>query len=162
MIETVLFYFLSGFTILSAVLVVTLRNVFYSALWLVACLSGVASIYALLGADFLFAVQLLLYAGGIVVLMIFVVLLSGKPEDWTGKQVNEQWLGAMVICASICALIVSSARWLGQGTVSGSTPTTASIGQLLLTKQVLPFEVVSLALLASLVGAVYFTKGKLR
>jgi len=94
--ETFFFYFLAAFVIIPAILVVAMKNVFHSALWLTASLLGVAGVYAMLGADFLFAAQLMVYAGGIMVILIFVVLLSGKPSDWAGRQVNEKaWAAAL-------------------------------------------------------------------
>ena len=105
MIETIVFLFLSAITLGSAILVVTLRNIFHSALWLIVTLAGVAGLYAFLGADFLFAVQILLYGGGVMVVLLFVVLLSGRPSDWAGNQFNTQTLssilaGPVVIIAS--------------------------------------------------------------
>src|SRR5947207_2092782 len=96
MVESIIFYFLAAVVIVPAIRVVSVRNVFHAALWLIVSLGGVAGIYALLAADFLFAVQLLVYVGGVMVLLLFVVLLSGKPSDWAGRQVNEKaWLAAL-------------------------------------------------------------------
>src|SRR5579862_1774444 len=96
MIEKIVFFALAAVTLGSSILVVTLKNIFHAALWLVVSLSGIAAFYALLGADFLFAVQILLYAGGVMVVLLFVVLLSGQPSDWTGRPLNHQWLSALL------------------------------------------------------------------
>ena len=71
MIQSVVFYSLAGLTILAALAVVTLRNVLHSALFLGVCLAGVAGLFASLSADFLFAVQILIYVGGISILILF-------------------------------------------------------------------------------------------
>src|SRR5437899_954982 len=96
MMETFIFWLLAAVTIVPAVLVVSLKNVFHCALLLIVSLLGVAGFYAMLAADFVFTVQLLVYAGGIMVILLFVILLSGKPSDWKGAQVNENaWLAGL-------------------------------------------------------------------
>jgi NADH:ubiquinone oxidoreductase subunit 6 (subunit J) len=90
-IESTVFGLLSVLILVPAVLAVGLKNIFHCALWLVVSLTGVGGMFALLGADFLFVAQILVYAGGITVLLLFVVLLSGSPKNWMVKQVNAQW-----------------------------------------------------------------------
>jgi NADH-quinone oxidoreductase subunit J len=159
MIQNAVFILLSLMVLVPAVLVVTVRNVFHSALYLVLSLTGVAGLYALLGADFLFVVQILVYAGGIMVLLLFVVLLSGSPRDWIIQQVNFQWAGALLVSAMFVSMLAILFRFLPEArTVAPAEPTTAALGMLLLRDMVLPFEAVSLVLLAALVGAVLFSK----
>lgn len=148
-------------TIVPAVLVVSMKNVFHSALWLIASLLGVAGMYAMLAADFLFAVQLLVYVGGVMVLLLFVILLSGKPSDWTGAQINEKALPSALFALFLVAAIASVLLdWPMPDRAGAAEVTTARLGDLLLTKMVFPFELVSLALVAALVGAIYFSVKK--
>jgi NADH-quinone oxidoreductase subunit J len=139
---------------------VMVKNVFHAAIYLVLSMTGVAGLFAMMGADFLFVVQLLVYSGGIVVLLMFVVLLSGSPKDWVVKQVNGQWLTSLVVSACFVWLLAALFHFLPAEAPGAVEPTTASIGLLLLRDMVLPFEAISLLLLASLVGAIFFTRKK--
>jgi NADH:ubiquinone oxidoreductase subunit K/NADH:ubiquinone oxidoreductase subunit 6 (subunit J) len=112
MIQTIVFFMLSAMVLVPAILVVTLKNVFHAALFLVLSLTGVAGLFAMLGADFLFVVQILLYSGGIVVLLMFVVLLSGSPKDWVIRQVNEQWLLSLVVSSLFVWLLAAIFRYI--------------------------------------------------
>lgn len=159
MIEQAVFYFLSAMVLVPALLVVTLRNVFHAGLFLALCMTGLGGLFALLGADFLFAVQILLYAGGVTVLLIFVVLLAGGPQEWAAQQVNGQWLAAILLSALFVAFLTALVKRLPMGAGPWlAEPTTARLGLLLLRDLVLPFEAVSLVLLAALVGAVHFSR----
>lgn len=159
MMPTVIFSFLAALVLIPAILVVAVKNVFHSALWLVVSLAGVAGVYAMLAADFLFAVQLLVYVGGIMVVLLFVVLLSGSPKDWEGKQVNEKaWAASLFSLFFVAA--ISSILWNAPITEVASDPklTTGQLGTLLLGDMILPFEIISLVLVAALVGAIYFSQ----
>jgi NADH-quinone oxidoreductase subunit J len=157
--ELAIFYFLAALTLIPALLVVTLRNVFHAALWLVLSMVGVAGLYAYMGADFLFVSQLLIYAGGVMVLMLFVVLLSGSPKDWVISAVNRQWAGAIAVAALLLGLTCYVlSRFPAVLWSEPAGPTTAAIGKMLIRDMVIPFEAVSLVLLAALVGAVLFAR----
>ncbi len=162
MISSLLFFFLAALVLIPALLVVTVRNVFHSALWLIVSLMGVAGVYACLAADFLFAVQILVYVGGVMVLLLFVVLLSGKPSDWAGRQVSQHsWLAALAASFVAAAIVSVIAAWpLTTAAPEAPLLTTGALGSVLMNELVLPFEVISLVLLASLVGAVYFSAKK--
>ena len=163
MIETFIFYFLAAMVLIPALLVVAVKNVFHSALWLIASLAGVAGMYAMLAADFLFAVQLLVYVGGIMVLLIFVILLSGKPSDWAGRQVNEKAWAAGLFSLFLAVVLGSVLyEWSLLPVPSEPKLTTGQLGQLLLSEMVLPFEIISLVLVAAMVGAVFFSVKKSR
>ena len=158
MLETAIFYFLAALVLIPALLVVSVRNVFHSALWLILSLSGVAGIYAMLAADFLFAVQLLVYVGGVMVLLLFVVLLSGKPSDWANRQVNEKAWAAGLFAVFLTAAVVSVvSRWPLPPADVAPELTAGRLGTLLLTKMLLPFEFISLVLVAALLGAILFS-----
>ena len=158
MIQTAIFAFLAALVLIPALLVVTVKNVFHSALWLVLSLSGVAGMYAMLAADFLFAVQLLVYIGGVMILLLFVVLLSGKPSDWAGRQVNEKaWAAGLFSVFLVSALGSVVIDWPLVVVDSKPLLTTGRLGELLVHGMALPLEVISLALVAALVGAIYFS-----
>lgn len=159
MIQFISFYLISAVLIFSAVMVVTQRNLFTCALYLASALAMVAGFFVLIGADFLAAVQILLYVGGVVVILAFAVMLSSIEQAKIFPQVNEQWFPAL--CVS--ALLVGGILWVLKGVAFSPAPithqpTTHSIGRLLLREMALPFEAVSLILLAALVGAVLFSK----
>jgi len=145
-----------------SLVVVTSRSVFRSAIALTAALGMVAGLFALMGADFVAAGQLLIYVGGIMIIMLFVIMLSQRPATKLDSQANDQWLWAALFALAVtCGLIVQF-RSVYRGVFSTTipVPTSASIGHLLLGEMVVPFEAVSLVLLAALVGAVYFGLGK--
>lgn len=160
MIEQIVFVLLALWVIVPAVLAVTLKNVFHCALFLVLSLTGVAGLFAMLGADFLFVAQLLVYAGGITVLLLFVVLLSGSPKDWIIRQTNAQWSIGLLVAGMFVALLATVFKQLppvpAVEPLSGAT--TARLGLALLGEWVFPFEALSLVLLAALVGAIHFSK----
>lgn len=159
--QLAIFSFLTILTVVPAVLVVTLKNVFHCALFLTLSLLGVAGFYAFLAADFVFTVQLLVYAGGVMVILLFVVLLSGKPSDWKDSQVNEHvWLALLATLVVFAGLSVVVLGWPIASVAPVNEVTSAKLGQLLLTDLVLPFEAISLVLVAALVGAVYFSVKK--
>ena len=158
LLSSIVFYALAAVAVGSALWVVTARNVFHSALALTVTLSAVAALFALMGADFLAASQILVYVGGVMIIMLFVVMLSQQPLDALRRQTNEQWLwGALFAIAVACALILHFGEAYKSITEAAPlAPTSAAIGKLLLGDMVIPFEAVSLVLLAALVGAVLF------
>jgi NADH-quinone oxidoreductase subunit J len=161
MIETAIFYLLAAVILIPAILVVSVRNVFHSALFLIVSLVGVGGMYAMLAADFVFTVQLLVYAGGVMVILLFVVLLSGKPSDWTGSQVNEKaWLAGLAALVVLAAVGATIYEWPFVAQLVEPKTTSTEIGKLFFGQMILPFEVVSLVLVAALVGAVYFSSKK--
>ncbi|MBI2118567.1 MAG: NADH-quinone oxidoreductase subunit J [Elusimicrobia bacterium] len=156
------FYLIALLLLFSSVMVVTQKSVFTSALYLAVALSMVAALFVLLNADFLAAVQILLYVGGILVLLAFAVMLSSVEQAKRETQVNEQWLPSLIISFGILLVLLVSLKrslFLEAGVQKNHFyPTTEKIGHLLLGELALPFEVVSLVLLASLVGAILFSK----
>ena len=159
MIEQLIFWSMAAVTIASALAVVTMRNTVHSALFLGLALGGVGGLFALLGADFLFAGQIMVYVGGVALLVMFVVMLLGRASDLHLRQVNNQWMAALLICAITGAGLWKIARTFplvpAPGTVS---PTTHRLGMALLNEYAVPFELVSLVLTAALLGAVYFSQ----
>ncbi len=156
----VVFLVLAVVAVGSAVGVVTSRNIFYSALLLVACLFTVAGFYVLLEAAFLAAVQVLIYVGAIAVLIIFAVMLTERMMSETKRAWNEQWPYALLAAAVLAALmlyILINANWQIS---DAATPADAivGLGQTLLSTYVLPFEVASVILLMALIGAIIIAR----
>lgn len=151
------FWLLAPVIIASAIMVVTLKNIFHCALALIACLFTVAGIYVMLNAEFLAAAQVLIYVGAVSVLMIFAIMLTGKLASKEIVQTNKNALVAFIMCLAFVFTMVELAR----STTVWEVATKAlpednimALGQALLTEYMLPFEVVSILMLAALIGAV--------
>lgn len=159
MIEQYVFYSIAALTVLSSLGVVLLRNLFYSALSLGIALIGVGGIFALIGADFLFGAQILIYVGGILVLILFVVLMAGRTSDLLLKQVNEQWLSAIFISLIILwSMWKISSRFANILQKTTEIKTTAKIADLMLNEYAVPFELTSILIIVALIGAILFVK----
>jgi NADH-quinone oxidoreductase subunit J len=156
----IIFYIFAVITIISAGVVVFSKNIVYSAFSLLFTFSGVAGIYVLLGADFIAITQLLIYVGGILILVIFGVMLTTNATD---VEVNTQSLKALpatIVVAVIAALLVSvmiSTKWKQSESPTPET-TVSEIGVLLLSKYLLPFEIASVVLLVAIMGAVFLAR----
>jgi NADH:ubiquinone oxidoreductase subunit 6 (subunit J) len=154
------FYLISFVIIISALMVVTLKNIFHSALFLILTLFAVAGIYILLQAEFLFAVQILIYVGAVSMLIIFAIMLTSHLASARIMQNNERVLAA----AFLCIVFLISALRAFPGTVwrivDKPLPVhnAGSLGKLLMTDFVLPFEIVSVVLLAALIGAIVLAR----
>jgi NADH-quinone oxidoreductase subunit J len=144
----------------SAVMVVSLKNVFHSALFLVLTLFGVAGVYILLSAEFLAAVQVLIYVGAITILMIFAIMLTAKMYNAKIKQANEQVIpGIIIVAALLVATVFTLTRTAWKvSDQAAAVESAAGIGRLLMTKYVLPFEIVSVVLLTALIGAIVIAR----
>ncbi len=157
------FWILSAVILVSGFLVVSLKNIFHCALFLMLCLTGVAGIFILLNAEFLAAAQVLIYVGAVSVLMIFAVMLTSNLARKKIVQTNQNALVAFISCA----VFVVGALWLIKGTEvwkfsTGSLPVDniMTIGKLLMTQFMLPFEVVSVLLVAAMIGAIVLARGE--
>ncbi len=150
------FYLFALLTLVSAFVVVTSKNIVRSAFSLLFTFFGVAGLYVLLMADFLAITQLMIYVGGILVLVIFGVMLTNRQIDVSAKTSTIQTFPAVVIAAAIGGTLFGI-FWSGNWAHLGSLPETAStapgIGTMLLGSYVLPFEIASVVLLVALLGA---------
>src|SRR5262252_1388852 len=99
--DTAFFYFFALLVLGGAILTITRRNAIHSAICLIVSLIGVAGLYLLQKAEFLFAVQIILYIGGIMVLFLFVIMLVNLDEAAKQRQFNKQWLVALIAVAAI-------------------------------------------------------------
>jgi NADH:ubiquinone oxidoreductase subunit 6 (subunit J) len=153
------FYIFAAVTVLSAGVVVFSRNLLYSAFALLFTLSGVAALYALLGADFLAVTQVLVYVGGILVLILFGIMFTQKVYDVRAEAMSFKRARAAVIGVIVFVSlmgVVRSVPW--PQAVRQPQPTSAAIGDLLLSEYLLPFEAISVLLLVVLIGAVLVGK----
>ena len=154
-IATSIFYGIAGVVVIFSILSVTLKNIFYSALSLIVALLGIAAIYIYLNAEFLALIQILIYIGAIMTLIIFGIMLTLKISDKTLQQHNkQQGLSFLVSGALAAILILIFIRFKTTEAVSLKAVSLADIGKELLTTYALPFEVISIILLAALIGAV--------
>ncbi len=161
-----LFVLCAGLTVVSATLVLVFRNLLHAAVSLFFCLAGVAGLYILLGADFLGVSQLLIYAGGILVLLIFGIFLTANMYD--PRRVPSPSRGHWLLglgCAGAFFVLVWMLVWQTDWpTIEPGVrePTIRSIGELLLTKYLLPFELISVLLLFAMVGAAILVRKEMR
>jgi NADH-quinone oxidoreductase subunit J len=155
LLTQIIFYFFAALTILSAAVVVFSRSLIYSAFGLLFTFFGVAALYVFLGADFLAATQMVIYVGGVLVLLLFGVMLTHKLYDLNLKTETFQFIPALLIVLALFGILVFvmlNTQWHG-GVERPFTPTTADIGTLFMSDYVLPFEIASIFLLVALIGA---------
>ena len=155
LLSQIVFYAFAVLTVGSAAKVVFARSLMQSAFALLFTFFGVAALYAYLGADFLAASQMIIYVGGILVLILFGIMLTHKLYDLNIKTASFQtWPAIIVVVAVFATLIFFMLRthWFhGDSTLEG--PSTPAIGDLLMRQFILPFEVASILLLIALIGA---------
>jgi NADH-quinone oxidoreductase subunit J len=154
------FVILAVMTVVSALIVAGNDNVIYSAVGLLFTFMGVAGLYVLASADFLAATQMLVYVGGILVLILFAVFLSNRISDVKLSNPTHSRLPAAFICIALFGLMSHTAvttQWAVKADPKFDV-TTAALGRLLMTKYLLPFEVVSVLLLAALIGAALLSR----
>jgi len=155
-----IFFLLALLTVGSAILVAVLPNIVYSAVALLFSFAGVAGLYVFLSADFLAATQVLVYVGGILILIMFAVFLSNRISDVKISNPSRFHWQAAFLCLVLFGVLsytaVSTPFPVKPGIVY--LPSTAEIGELLMTRYLLPFEVASVLLLASLIGAALLSR----
>jgi NADH-quinone oxidoreductase subunit J len=166
MLDTFFFYVFAVMTLLGGVLTVTRRNAVHSAISLIVSLLGVAGLYLMQQAEFLFAVQIVLYIGGIMLLFLFVIMLVNLDEAQRQKQFNAQWSLALVCVAGVGALF-GYFLYKGQAAFPWAKPmpalntgvgNTEMLADSLFRDYLLPFELASLLLLVAVVGCVFMAK----
>ena len=153
--EAILFYAFGGIMIVSALFVVTSRNIFHCALYLALTLFAVAAEYVILHAYFLAAIQILIYIGAVVVLALFVINLTKEITGSAVRLTRRRAIPAILVSALTACLIIVAL--LKAGIPSGAQApgeATAALGRHLFGDFVLPFEVVSVLLLSALLSAI--------
>jgi NADH-quinone oxidoreductase subunit J len=167
MLAQIAFFILSAIALVSAVMVITRRNAVHSVIWLIVTLFSVGGVFLMLHAQFLFAVQIILYVGGIMVLFLFVIMLVNLDVSLKQAQFSRQWQVALVTSVVLLAE-------LGYGVYQGqqafplakaaSSPipmqNTEAVGLALYQDFMLPVEIASILLLVAMVGAVIMAKRK--
>jgi NADH-quinone oxidoreductase subunit J len=157
----VVFWVFAILTVGSAAVVVLARSLIYCAFALLFTFFGVAGLYVLLGADFLAAAQLLIYVGGILVLLLFGVMLTHKIYDLDLRTETTQRGPGLIVAAGIFIIIAAVAfktHWPAAARLPA--PTTREIGELFLGKYLLAFEAASILLLVALMGAAMIVRRK--
>ena len=168
MLDLVVFYFFAALAVVSAILVVTCRNAVQSAIFLVTTLLATAGIFLGLNAEFLFIVQIILYAGGIMVLFVFVIMLVNLDVALHQVQFNRQWLVALLLSLVLgaqAAVAIAVSRKTLYGTppapAEALSPNTERVAWALFHTYMLPFELASILLLVAMVGAVVMAKKRI-
>ena len=152
--EAVVFWIFATLSVASAAVVVLSRTLIYSAFALLVTFFGVAGLYVLLGADFLAATQILIYVGGILVLLLFGVMLTHKIYDLDLRSGTIQLSSGLIVAIGLFVILAAIARKAEWPTLARApAPTTAGIGRLFLSDYLLPFEAASVLLLVALMGA---------
>ena len=158
--STIIFYLLAALTLVSGILAVTTRMIFRAAIYLLFSLIGIAGIYFWLQYEFIAAVQIVVYVGGIVVLIIFSIFLTQQAGEKLPKQKLDRRIFA--ILAAFCGFALTMIQVYQHGFAevdTGKKPVTvASIGEKMLSVKdggyALPFEIISMLLLAAMVGCI--------
>ena len=154
-------YALMAVTVVAAIGVVTLRNIFHSALALVLTLLGIAGIYIALQAEFLAMVQILIYVGAVMTLVIFAIMLTQRLGDKNILQNNSQSVPALLAMGAFLFLVsgvLQKTPWPVKKEFIQRNVTILDLGTALMNEFVFPFEVISVVLIAALIGAIVIAK----
>jgi NAD(P)H-quinone oxidoreductase subunit 6 len=160
----VLFYVVAGLTIAGAAGVALSHNILYSAIGLLIALLGAGALYVFLAADFLAVTQLLVYIGGVLVLVLFAVMLTNRITEINVSNASLGLWGGLMLFAAVAPVLLSVALVTPWAAITppAAAYTTETIGDSLLTRWLLPFEVASMVLLATLVGAVVIARKEIK
>jgi NADH-quinone oxidoreductase subunit J len=164
--ESITFWIFAFFTVLTALGVVLSRNPVYAAMNLVGTFFFLAGIYILLAAHLIAFMQILVYAGAVMVLFLFVIMLLSLGDEHLVRGPSKraiQWVGVAgaVAVAAVVGVAVSRVTDAGAATVDGAFGTVKAVGRVLFTDFLLPFEATSLLLLVAIVGAVVVAKERI-
>ncbi len=161
--ELVFFLGLALVAAVAAVLVVVQRHAVYSALYLIITMGALAGIYILLEAHFVWVIQVIVYAGAIMVLFLFVIMLldiRGEQDPWAAPDRGRILVAVLLSVVLLVELAMAvGTRLVGEGpTPPGDFGTTETVGRLLFTDFLYPFEITSIILLVAMVGAMVLAK----
>jgi NADH-quinone oxidoreductase subunit J len=157
--ESVVFFILAALTCVSAGIVALSRNIIYSTIALLGTFLGIAGLYIQLSADFLAAVQVLVYVGGTLTLILFAVMLTAKIENVRTSNTARARLPALAVIGLVLVLlgmVANRTEW--PVLAAKATPSTAKLGHAFLSEYMLPFEVGSVVLLGAMIGAVVLAR----
>lgn len=158
--EVLAFWALAVTLVGSGLAVVLTKNLFHAVLWLALSLVGTAGVFLLLEAEYLAAVQLLLYAGGVITIVVFAIVVTERLVGQRLSQTTGRLVPGTIIAAGLLALIL---RAVSQQPLVATRPPmsddlTRRLGEAILTRYVLPFELLAVLMLAALLGATYFAR----
>jgi NADH-quinone oxidoreductase subunit J len=165
--DTILFYIFAVMVLAGGILTITRRSAVHSAISLIVSLLGVAGLYLLQQAEFLFAVQIMLYVGGIMLLFLFVIMLVNLDQAARERQFNKQWMVALAAVAVVAAQMGyfiyrgKEAFRIADTAVPAPPPgigNTEWLADSLFSEYLLPFEIASVLLLVAIVGSVVMAK----
>jgi NADH-quinone oxidoreductase subunit J len=160
------FYLLAGIMVVGGILVITQRNAVHSALALILTLLAQAAIYLMLYAPFVAGVQIILYAGGIMVLFLFVIMLVSIERTEKERQFNKQWLVGIVAAGALGGLFIAvyakgQVIFPDRALPIAEAQNTQIVGTLLYGQYMFAFEIASLLLLVAIIGAVVMAKKRI-
>ncbi len=163
MINQLIFGYFAVVILLSAVLMITRRNPIHSILFMLLLFFHIAGVFVLLNAEFLAAVQLIVYAGAILILYLFVAMLLNIEQEKKSPRANKfwPWMTAFgLLIAGEISLLISRSTFPGDAgkTMQPGGAGIGELGQLLYSKYLIPFEIASVILLVGLIGAVMLAK----
>lgn len=169
-IYQVVFFVLAALTIVSALMVVTRRNIIHASLWLIASFFGVAGLYLMMQAEFIAVVQILVYVGAISILMLFAIMLTRQVTGEGEQHFFKRWWASLIISAALFAAVIVPTVVNHPWNVPAPPPPpttadattsppaevagTVELGTAFMRDYLLPFEVASVILLVALIGAV--------
>jgi NADH-quinone oxidoreductase subunit J len=169
MLQKLFFGYYAFTIIILSLLVVTRKNPVHSVMWMLLLFFHIAGLYLFLNAEFIAAIQVIVYAGAILVLFLFVVLLLNLREELSLRQIAGSWPAAAFIVAALFVAVTAALGAYVQGPLGiysieavRSETHTKALGRLMYTEYLFPFEIASLVLLVAVVGAVVLAKRKLR
>lgn len=162
-ITEILFWFLSALALIGALMMVTSKNPVYSVLWLIVVFFAISGHYILLNAQFLAIVNIIVYAGAIMVLFLFVIMLmnmnaDNEPQKNKWSKIAGTVAGGSLLLVFVAALRQTEALKIQQVNMGGETGLIHLLGKTLFTDYVLPFEISSVLFLSAMVGAVVIGK----
>lgn len=172
--EAVVFYLISAVVIISALIVVSLKNIARALFLFFVVLLGVAALYVFALADFVAIIQIMVYVGGVLILMLFAFMLSSKEllksiEAQEDRFISVPKWPAVLMCSLLLAILLSNARelliptWVMESiqskrVISATDNTIENIGYQFMTRYVFQFEFISIFLLAALIGATHIAR----
>jgi len=167
--DTILFYLFALMVLAGGILTITRRSAVHSAIALITSLLGVAGLYLLQQAEFLFAVQIVLYVGGIMVLFLFVIMLVNLDQAARERQFNRQWLvgliASVVVAGQIGYFLYRGKAGFHVADIGAAAPAalgnTEMLADSLFSEYLLPFEIASVLLLVAVLGSVVMAKKRI-
>jgi len=169
MLPELFFTYFAVAIVLSSIMLITRKNPIYAVLWMLILFIHIAALYLFLNAEFLAAIQIIIYAGAILVLFLFVIMLLNLKKEELERRFQRNWVPGTfigVVFILFFVLILGGITVfppLGKYTVEfiQSRGSVMTVGEILYTRYLLPFEIVSLVLLVAIIGAVVLAKRKL-